>query len=166
MLPYDRITSRDNAAFPLDEFIDYAHTLAVDWREEEPRILRAFLRATGLPADDARLEMDPKTECYDLVRGALRIAVPWGEAVSAQHSMVRALDEAFRDSHAIRYLNHAALGDGSWFVVETGEAWTTLEDRNEHVRCFFTPVDRLPDTFKADIDKLAAAGARYAAESR
>lgn len=58
------------------------------------------------------------------------------------------------------------MGDGSWFVVETREAWTKLEDRNEHVRWFFTPVDRLPDTFKADIDELAAAGARYAAESR
>jgi len=163
MHPYDKIVTRDCNAFPVEDFLDYPRAIAVDWREEEPRILRSFLAATGLSSDEARLEMDDKSGYYDLVRRVSRYAVPWGEGQSAQHSMLLALQKAFDNSHSLRYLNHSALGDTGRFIVETRETWSELERNNPEVRWFFTPVERLPDTFHSSPEELSEVGERYAA---
>lgn len=161
MHPYDTIVSRDVDAFPLDGFLDYPRLMSVDWREEEPRMLSAFFKATGLPADGTALEMDDRTSYWQLVRGSDRVDVPWGDEVSAQHSMLVALQRVFGASHSIRYLNHGCTDTAS-FVVETNEDWRRLESANPHVRWFFTPIERLPDVFKSDIDDLSNVGKTYA----
>jgi len=161
MLPYDKIASRDDRAFPLDEFAAYPRLIVMDWREEEPRILKAFFKATGLPIDTAKLETSSTSEYYQLVRGDVRIDVPWSENVSAQHSMLVALQQLFGATHSIRYLNHAAVSDGGYFVVETNDAWRSLNTRNPNVRWFFTPIDLLPDVFKSDVELLARIGKEY-----
>ncbi|MBA8888292.1 hypothetical protein FHW12_002516 [Dokdonella fugitiva] len=160
MHPYDTIVSRDVGAFPLDEFSKYPRFMPVDWREEEPRILSAFFKATGLPAEGTALEMDERTSYYQLVRGSERVDVPWGDEASAQHSMLVALQRMFGASHSIRYLNHGCADTGC-FVVETNEDWRSLERANPHVRWFFTPIDLLPDVFKSDVDDLVRVGKTY-----
>jgi hypothetical protein len=160
MHPYDKIVSRDDRSFPLDDFSTYSQLLLVDWKEEEPRILSAFFNATGLSSDGAKLYVDDKSQYYQLVRGDVRIDVPWGDEISAQHSMLVALQRVFGASHSIRYLNHA-FGDTGYFVVETNESWRRLESQNPNVRWFFTPIELLPDVFKSDVDALAQVGRRY-----
>jgi len=162
MHPYDKITSRDSRLFPIDDFSAYPRLILVDWREEEPRILKAFFKATGLSPDDTALEMDERAQCYQLVRDDVRFNVPWGPEASAQHSMLVALQQAFCASHSIRYLNQAALSDTGCYVVESNETWQLLEAQYPHVRWFFTPLELLPDTFKSDIEELRQIGARYA----
>lgn len=161
MSPYDKITSRNDRSFPFDDFSTYPRLMIVDWREEEPRILKAFFKATELPADGTVLEMDDATQYYQLVRGDLRVDVPWGDEASAQHSTLVALQRLFGTSHSIRYLNHAAFGDTGYFLVETNETWRRLESQNPHVRWFFTPIEILPDVFKSDVEMLSQAGERY-----
>lgn len=139
----------------------YHKLIRVDWREEERRILAAFIEATGLPADNAALEMDDKTQYYQLVGDSFRIDVPWGDNVSAQHSMLAALQQAFAATHSIRLLNRAVLGDTGCFLVETNETWRLLEEQNPHVRWFFTPIELLPDTFNSDTEILERIGTQY-----
>lgn len=161
MHPYDKITSRDSERFPASDFSTYPRLILVDWREEEPRILDAFFKATGLAPNEATLEMDDKTSYYQLVRGDRRFEVPWGPKTSAQHFMLVALQQAFGSTHSIRYLNHVALSDAGAYVVETNETWQSLEKQHPHVRWFFTPLDLLPDTFNTNVEELRRIGARY-----
>jgi hypothetical protein len=163
MHPYDKIISRDSQLFPVDDFSAYPRLIVVDWREEEHRILKSFFKATGLAPEGATLEMDDKTQYFQLVRGDFRIDIPWGAEASAQHSMLLALQQAFASTHSIRYLNHAAFGDAGGFVVETNETWRVLENQYPHVRWFFTPLALLPDTFKSNEKELHRVGAIYGA---
>lgn len=162
MTPYEKIVSREHKDFPFDDFMDYPRLLLVDWREEEPRIVRSFLKAAGFPADEVRLARDPAIGWYRMSRGDASLTLPESDEVSAQHSTLVALQRLFGTTHGIRYLNHVAFGDTGYFVVETREVWGRLEERQPHVRWFFTPMDILPDVFKASLQQLAAAAQRHA----
>ena len=165
MFPYDNILSHDNELFPFDDFSSYPRLMFVDWKEEEPRILQAFFKAAALPADGTRLEMDDATQYYQLIHGDKSAEVPWGDDISAQHSMLVALQKVFGTTRSIRYLNHAASGDTGYFLVETNETWQELEKNNPHVRWFFTPVELLPDTFTTDVEVLSQVGGKYARDA-
>jgi len=163
MQAFDKIASRDNAQFPFADFMNHGRLLAVDWRAAEDEILDAFFRATGLPNSDASLEWDAAAQHMKLRHQGQVIPVARGAGVSAQHSMLRALQKVHEGSHSIRYLNHVAAGnDTAFFVVETTDAWRRLEQANPHVRWFFTPIDLLPDVFESSPAELTAAGSRYA----
>src|SRR5689334_6249972 len=119
MHPFDKITNRDNAAFPFKLFTRYPRLFMVDWRESEDWIAKAFLRAAGLPESETTWHWDEAASAGTYVSRGRSYRVPPRDGQSAQHAAVKALQAIYAGSHSIRYLNHAAVGDTAYFVVET-----------------------------------------------
>lgn len=163
MHPFDKIADRDPAAFPFQPFTSYAHLFMVDWREGEDGIAEAFLRAAGLPAKETTWHWDEATSLGKFVSRGRSYPVARGDGQSAQHAAVSALQEIYAGSHSIRYLNHVALGDTAYFVVETPATWSALETANPLVRRFFTPLAYLTDIFEGSFEDHGEAGDLYEA---
>ena len=163
MHPFDQITNRDQAAFPFKQFTSYPRLFMVDWRESEDWIAGAFLRAAGLPANDITWHWDEAASKGKFVSRWRDFPVPKDDGRSAQHAAVSVLQEIYAGSHSIRYLNHVALGDTAYFVVETPETWSALEAANPLVRWFFTPLEYLTDIVEGAFEDHAEAARLYEA---
>ena len=163
MHPFDKVTSRDCAAFPFKQFTDYSRLFMVDWRESEDWIAEAFLRAAGLPANETTWHWDEAASLGKFISRGRSVPVHRRDGQSAQHAAVSSLQEIYAESHSIRYLNHVAPGDTAYFVVETPAAWSLLETANPLVRWFFTPLAYLTDIFQQSFDDLAEAARLYEA---
>jgi len=162
MHPFDKIQSRDHAAFPFQEFSNYRRLFMVDWREAESSIAEAFLRAAGLPASDTVWTWNDADHAGTFsCRGRAYPVVATGGR-SAQHDAVAALQAIYSATHSIRLLNHVARGDTAYFVVETPDTWKRLEERNPAVRWFFTPLEYLYDCFETSFEDLSEAGRLHA----
>src|SRR5689334_14545292 len=163
MHPFDKITNRDSAAFPFQEFTSYPRLFMVDWRESEDFIAEAFLRTAGLPARETTWHWDEATSVGKYQSRGRSFPVPKLDGQSAQHAAVKALQEIYAGSHSIRYLNHVAQGDTAWFVVETPATWSAVEAANPLVRWFFTPLEYLTDIVEGSFDDHAEAARLYEA---
>jgi len=163
MHPFDKITNRDNAAFPFKLFTSYPRLFMVDWREGEDWIAKAFLRAAGLPENETTWHWDEAASAGKYVSRGRSYPVPKHDGQSAQHAAVKALQALYADSHSIRYLNHAAAGDTAYFVVETPATWRALEAAHPLVRWFFTPLEYLGDIFEGSFDDHSEAAKLYEA---
>ncbi len=161
MHPFDKITSRDNAAFPFELLTSYARLFMVDWREAEDWIAREFSRAAGLPANEIAWHWDDAAGAGAFVSRGRRFPVPRPDGLSAQHAAVSELQRIYAGSHSIRYLNHVAPGDTAYFVVESPATWKALETSNPLVRWFFTPLEYLADAFQESFDDLGEAARLY-----
>ena len=161
MHPFDKITNRDNAAFPFRELTSDPRLFMVDWREGEDFIAEAFLRAAGLPANETTWHWDEATNVGKFISRGRSFPVPRRDGQSAQHAAVCALQEIYAGSHAIRYLNHVAQGDTAYFVVETPETWRALETANPLVRWFFTPLEYLADIVEGSFEDHSEAARLY-----
>ena len=161
MHPFDKIQSRDNAAFPFAAFQEYPRSFAVDWRAGVVDIFDDFAKAAGL-AGSAQLTVDPASRTPVLSHDGQRLALGLHNATSPQHGMVSLLQGYFGIRHSIRYMNHVAPGDTAYFVVESTSTWKRLEAANPHVKWFFTPLEKLPDVFTTSFETLAECGRQYA----
>lgn len=163
MHPFDKVSSRDHAAFPFEQFASYSRLFMVDWRESEDWIAAAFLRAAGLPANETMWHWDEVACLGKFVSHGRSFPVHKRDGQSAQHAAVSALQEIYASRYSIRYLNHVTRGDTAYFVVETPAAWSALETANPLVRWFFTPLEYLPDIFEESFEELAEAARLYEA---
>ena len=163
MHPFDKVTNRDNAAFPFEQFTSYSRLFMVDWRESEDWIAEAFLRAAQLPANETTWHWDEVASLGKFVSRGRSFPVPRRNGQSAQQAAVCALQEIYADTHSIRYLNHVAPGDTAYFVVETPADWSSLESANPLVRWFFTPLEYLTDIFENSFEDLSEAAHLYEA---
>lgn len=162
LYPYDLISSRDNDSFPFDEITSYPHTLQVSWRAGEDSIVDDFFRATGLSSEGISLKWDEHAKIMRFYYPGGSIDIKRGNGTSSQHSMLMALQTVFGTTHSIRYVNLGDAASTALFVVEKHSRWNELENNNQFVRWFFTPITLLADTFESDVKVLQAAGRRYA----
>ena len=160
MHPFDQIHSRDSGAFPFEAFNEYPRCFMVDWRAAPEDIADGFFSAAGL-AQLARLTREGD-DSLKLIHRDESLTLKLRPGVSAQHGLLEAFQAYFGIRHSMRYLNHVALGDTAYFVVQPTSTWARLELANPYVKWFFTPLDRLPDIFDSPFEKLAEAGKLYA----
>lgn len=165
MHPFDKITSRDNDAFPFDDFLEYPHLLIVDWKEAENDMMERFFEAAELSNENTQLVWDEEAQLMKFTYHDKILPIPRGNEISAQHSMLMVFQQVYGNNYSIRYLNHVTAGDTGYFVVETPDFWQRLEIENPHVRWFFTPIECLPDTFETSFEELSEAGRRYIGEA-
>jgi hypothetical protein len=163
MHPFDKITSRENAAFPFKPFTSYPRLFMVDWRESEDWIAEAFLRSAGLPANETTWHWDETAGIGKFVSRGRSFPVDKRDGQSAQHAAVSVLQEIYARSYSIRYLNHVAPGDTAYFVVETPATWSALEAANPFVRWFFTPLEYLADIVEGSFEDHSEAARLYEA---
>jgi TPR repeat protein len=161
MRPFHLITSRDTDLFPWEGLSEYEHLMSVDWREGEDWIVHCFCQATGLSEEGLVLTWDNEAESMRFTYPGGVIDIKQSEEASSQHGMVAALQTAFGATHSIRYLSHFEGSDTVYFVVETHATWQYLEANNPHVPWFFTPIEQIPDVFRASWEALVAAAERY-----
>lgn len=161
---FSLIVSRNVEDFPFQELTEYRHTLAVGWRSSEDSIWEQFAHAISALPTDCTLHWDEDLQVSRFMHGASSIDIRPGDGVSAQHSMMMALQSVFGHVYSIRLLNNFDCGSDAYFVVETHSAWEELEVENAHVRWFFTPIELLPDTFESPVTLIEEMGKRYADE--
>jgi hypothetical protein len=160
--PYDLIVSRDNDAFPFEQFLGYPRCFMIDWRAAPIDIAEDFIEAAGL-TQRATLALDTADPEVIVLRHVDTARFrPNHPSFSPQHQVLKMLQMHFGIRHSIRLLNHVTNGDTAYCVVEPLSGWERLEKANPHVRWFFTPYQLLPDIMKASYEEIAECGRKHA----